>query len=169
MSDAKWNSSISASKRVIAERAASGVGSNETNQRELSPKLGWLEAFLCTADRSFVEAGRDLDLHPVNVQKRVEKLERWLRKPLVHDGGRQLCEDGERFVFVALGILEAVEAHRAKPAHTLPRHSSLTLADFENFVTVAEAGSYEGASIGLNRNVTTIGNSVKALQDVLPR
>lgn len=143
------------------------MGSSETNQQALSPKLGWLEAFLCTANRSFVEAGRDLDLHPVNVQKRVEKLERWLRKPLVHDGGRQLCEDGEKFVFVALDILGTLEGHRAKPAHTLPRHSSLTLADFENFVTVAEAGSYEGASIASNRNVTTIGNSVKALEGVL--
>lgn len=145
----------------------------KVTKRTISPSLGWLDAFLCTADRlDYKHAAQDLGIHASSVEQRVLKLEIWLRKILILDDVRplEISEgDGEKFVHVALDIVQTFSASRANGVGVVrsKKCSSITLADLEHFLAVADEGNYKGAGFASNRDGTAAWHSVRALENAL--
>lgn len=70
----------------------------------------WLEALVAVAgSKKRTEAASKMGLSEGTVSKHLEKLEWWLRRPLVFNGSVELTPEGERLVAAAKQILELLE------------------------------------------------------------
>lgn len=142
----------------------------------MSPSLGWLQAFLCAADHLNYElAAVDLGLNSAQrVERRVEKLEVWLRKILIMNDPIELNEgDGIAFIEVAWAALKSFGS--ACPAAEglitgasrapLAKHiSKINLEDLQRFLTVVEDKTYKGAAFRLGLDTSNIHRSIKSLE-----
>lgn len=146
----------------------------------MTPSFGWLQAFLCAADHlDYERAGADLGLNANRVKQRVLKLENWFHKLLIMDNPTELSTgDGADLIPIALAALNsfAISCPECKDlmmgfskTHQGKLISEITLDDLARFLAVAEEGSYKGAAIAHDCNVTTIQRSVKLLEKVTKR
>lgn len=135
-----------------------------SNVDDLSPTLGWLEAFVATArHRNWQDAGQEIGIGGSSVRKQVKRLQIWLRRILVLDDcapfelSADYDEHGRNgleadFLTVATNILELFDQHRfgaecTARTSSVPVRKSLKsqilLADLERFLAVARAGHYK--------------------------
>lgn len=141
----------------------------------MSPSLGWLQAFLCTADHlDYGRAAEDLGINANRVQQRVCKLEQWLRKVLILEAPIELSEaDGVQFISIASEVLSRLEAAclggnfsitGLEGAARTKLISKVRLHDLERFLALAGEGTFKGAADVSRCDVATIHRTIKDLE-----
>ncbi len=143
---------------------------------EGDPRLGWLEAFVATAQHlDFQLAADELGLSATIVKQSVEKLERWLHKILIVDDGplELYSVDGAQFLPIASGILKSVRSINQGGAISgggvtgaSPALSSVRLSELESFLSIAKHGNYKSSAHQMKCSGSQIRRDVKKLEDV---
>ena len=148
-----------------------------TDDDDPTLRFGWLEAFVAVAEsHDYRAAGEKLGLHPSNVQRNVEHLERWLRSILVMNGGSAELSHptGADFLPVALealAMLEPLSVPEEGTKDVSPRDASgkafIDILDFECFLAVAKWMNFDEAAFRLSVSTSRVRRGVKALEGVL--
>jgi len=141
----------------------------------MSPSLGWLQAFLCTADHlDYGRAAEDLGISANRVQQRVRKLEQWLHKVLILEAPIELDEaNGVQFISIAWEVLSRLGAAclgdnfsitGLEDASRTKLISEVRLHDLERFLALAGEGTFKGAADVSRCDVTTMHRTIKDLE-----
>lgn len=152
--------------------AATGAGATLNNV--LDPRLGWLEAFVATAQHlSYEDAGGELGISPISVKRNVERLELWLHKVLILDENPLSLSpiDGEEFLAVSIKVLEKVRGI-TKPNDNCnsvislrkSRASTIRLSAFRTLLCLADKQNYKSVAFELNRSEEHVRRNVKDLE-----
>lgn len=143
----------------------------------MSPKLGWIQSFLCVVEHfDFDLAGKELGVSGAIARKRVQDLEIWLRKILILDDviPPELSDiDGVPFLEIAWDVLKRFEAACSRQnseagglcsTRQAKKIAHISLDDLQRFLTVGEVGSFKAAASVMSCNVTTLQRSIKSIE-----
>ncbi|NTZ42880.1 LysR family transcriptional regulator [Altererythrobacter sp. SALINAS58] len=139
--------------------------------KQCDPRLGWLEAFVATAQHlDFALAGEELGLNASRVRRNVEKLEEWLHKILIIDDVplELYAVDGVQFLDAASGILKSAQSlqrHETIRGDRLPSAvSRVRLSELESFVSIAKLGNYKASAYDQQRSDAQIRRNLRQLE-----
>lgn len=146
----------------------------------LDPRIGWIEAFLAVSEcRSYDAAVGTLGITSSAIERRILKLELWLRRLLVMSGVPvELAPDAEEFKFIAEEILQLFLEHDSRLASNSTgnkvclrksKKSLLRLSQIDDFIALSTAKGYERAVAMRKGKVDVIRDSRSALEKSLGR
>lgn len=140
---------------------------------DTSPRLGWLEAFVASAQcRNFEQAGRDLGLRS-SAERTVERLQIWLHRVLfTGDVPLELVADDGMppFLPVAKDILDVFYAHSCASTqyqrHNLKKsnRSLVRLLDLKTVIVVVENGNFDAAAAEIGCAYKVVRDRVKTVE-----